>query len=75
MAGSRKKGKRLVTFWLDKDELAEIDRVARSRGVPRTFLIENLIRAAVGLPPLSEPSPNTRKDYLQMPGQASSKKI
>ena len=61
--GNRKKGKIYVSMWLDDEVGKKLEAQAAELQVPRSFIIENLLRAEYGLSVLDAPSHYTPVKY------------
>lgn len=64
MVLQRKKTKKSLALWIEKDLYDTLTLLARQKGIPRSFFVENFFRKELGLPLLEEPGKNTPKIYL-----------
>ena len=58
--GQHQKGKQCIGTWIDAKLLQHLNDEAGVRGIPRSNLIENLIRRELGLPPI-DPNPKANR--------------
>lgn len=65
MPEQRKKGKKVISMWLQEDLLKKIDDQAASTDMPRSVVIENVLREAHGMEPLNAPAATTPVKYVR----------
>lgn len=66
--GKRKK-QAYIALWTDKGTKSALTKKAKEIGVPRAIYIDNILRAAVGLPPVETAGTTPRKYFESKNGE------
>jgi hypothetical protein len=66
--GKRKK-QAYIALWTDKQTKAALTQRAKELGVPRAIYLENILRSAIGLPPVDTAAQTPRKYFKGNAGE------